>query len=126
MARVKIKELRLNHFRAFDNACLELDNELTVIIGRNGSGKSTLMDAFEFIRSAVSDNLDTAIDRQGGLQGIRERQSGKARRFDVSLAVILDVEDVGVERVLYGFKLGSYGNEEFVVKNEMLLTNSAW
>ncbi len=128
MARVKIKELRLNHFRAFENACLELDDELTVIVGRNGSGKSTLMDAFEFLRSAVSDNLDTAIDRQGGLQGIRQRQSGKARRFDVSLAVVLDVEEKDVERhqVLYGFKLGAYGNEGFAVKNEMLLTNSEW
>jgi predicted ATPase len=128
MARVKIKELRLSHFRAFENACLELDDKLTVIVGRNGSGKSTLMDAFEFLRSAVSDNLDTAIDRQGGLQGIRQRQSGKARRFDVSLAVVLDVEEKDIERhqVLYGFKLGAYGNEGFGVKNEMLLTNTGW
>ncbi len=128
MARVKIKELRLGHFRAFEDARLELDEELTVIIGRNGSGKSTLMDAFEFIRSAVSDNLGTAIDRQGGLQGIRQRQSGKARRFDVSLAVVLDVEEEGGghHQVLYGFKLGANANEEFAVKNEQLLTNNGW
>jgi predicted ATP-binding protein involved in virulence len=54
---VKIKELRLQHFRAFTNARFVLDDQLTVVIGRNGSGKSTLMDAFDVTVQTYGKNL---------------------------------------------------------------------
>ena len=40
--RVRIQELRLEGFRAFESARLSLD-DLTVLVGRNGAGKSTLL-----------------------------------------------------------------------------------
>jgi len=63
--RVRIEELRLRGFRAFENARLTLD-DLTVLVGRNGAGKSTILDAFEFVREALSDSLENALERRGG------------------------------------------------------------
>jgi AAA15 family ATPase/GTPase len=56
MKSVRIKELRLRHYRAFSDARLLLD-DITFLVGRNGAGKSTLMDGLSFLSEAVTDSL---------------------------------------------------------------------
>lgn len=41
---MKIKNLRLQNFRRFDDFELEFDSQLTVLVGRNGAGKSSILD----------------------------------------------------------------------------------
>ncbi len=83
MAKVKIEELRLRNFRAFKNARFMLDDELTVLIGRNGSGKSTIMEAFDFVRDALTEGLSVALERRGGdvVAQSSARQPGTLIRF---------------------------------------------
>jgi predicted ATPase len=117
MDQVKIREVRLRHYRAFSNARWSLD-KITFLVGRNGAGKSTLMDALSFISEAVTDSLSTALERRGNLEGIRLRQPGMGRRYDVSLAVVLELAG---RDVLYGFRLGTDATKaSYVVKNEFL------
>jgi predicted ATPase len=125
---VKIKELRLQHFRAFTNARFVLDDQLTVVIGRNGSGKSTLMDAFDFIRSALTDSLVTAIERRGGRVAISQRLTNSLESQgsqSISLDLILEIEGCTVS---YGFKLrSSAGSDDEVgtiLEEETLLTST--
>ena len=72
--RVIVEELRLRNFRAFENARLEL-SDLTFLVGRNGAGKSSLLDAMDLLREAVSDSLENALDRRGGLQKVQRAES---------------------------------------------------
>jgi predicted ATPase len=119
---VRVRELRLRHYRAFANARLVLDN-LTFLVGRNGAGKSTLMDALSFISEAVTDSLSTALERRGNLEGIRQRQPGKGPHHDVSLAIRLDQSSIHgvISPVVYGFRLGSAPRRaSVIVKQEYL------
>jgi predicted ATPase len=118
MSHVRIKELRIRHYRAFSDARLVL-NDITFLVGRNGAGKSTLMDALSFVSEAVTDSLSTALERRGNLEGIRQRQPRQGGRYDVSLAVCLRLENDAP--VIYGFKLGTDpAKASYVVKQEVL------
>ncbi|HZI16792.1 MAG TPA: AAA family ATPase [Myxococcus sp.] len=83
---IRILELRLAGFRAFESVRLQLD-DLTVLVGRNGAGKSTLIDALEFIRDALTDSLENALTRREGLHAILHRGSKTARVLSVAITV---------------------------------------
>ncbi len=124
--RPRIRELRLRRFRAFENARLILD-DFTVIVGRNGSGKTTLMDAFAFIRDAVTDSVSTALERRGGGRPVIHRPT---RRFlDADLTTDeapRDEIEIGIDiqfpkiNVLYGFTLGVAPRSASQVYREVL------
>lgn len=104
----RIEELRIQNFRAFENARLRLD-DLTFLVGRNGAGKSSLLDALEFMREALSDNLPNALDRRDGLANIHRRSLDPGAP-PLGLAAILTTEVAGREvRLLYGFRVGGLG-----------------
>ena len=104
--RVMIEELRLQNFRAFTNARLEL-SDLTFLVGRNGAGKSSLLDAMDLLREAVSDSLENALDRRGGLQTVRSAQATRRRQLPMGIAIVLRIEFPGNQRTqaVYGFEV---------------------
>ncbi|MEK7990690.1 MAG: AAA family ATPase [Thiotrichaceae bacterium] len=53
-----IKEIRLQHWKSFEDATLYID-PLTVLIGSNASGKSNALDALVFLQRISLNNLDT-------------------------------------------------------------------
>jgi predicted ATPase len=135
--RVRIEELRLAGFRAFENARLDLD-DLTILVGRNGAGKSTIIDAFEFLRDALSDSLENALERRGGILALANKASRTKKELSIAVRVRLSPEYIdeikrdsglaygqikrGAEvEALYGFRLQPRrGGAGFVVKNEIL------
>ena len=118
MKRVKITELRLRHYRAFSDARLVL-NDMTFLVGRNGAGKSTLMDALSFLSESITDSVGTALERRGNLEGLRQRQPGKGHRFDVSIGVVLEIDNEC--RCIYGVRLGTEpARGSYLVKKEVL------
>lgn len=82
-----IKELRLRNYRSFRDARLPL-SDLTFLVGRNASGKSSLLDALDFIREALTDSLPIAIERRGGMEGLRHRLAPDGE--PVELAVVMN------------------------------------
>lgn len=117
MAKVKIKELRLRNFRAFENVRFVLDDELTVLLGRNGAGKTTIMEAFDFLRDALTEGLTTAVERRFGLVSISHPSKGKGSITELSIAVILSIDS---EEAMYGFTLNATANKTGLVKSEYL------
>ncbi len=141
-ASASIDELRLAGFRALADTRLEL-GDITVLIGRNGAGKSTLIDALEFVRDALADSLENALERRGGFASIR-RQGADANHGDVLLAVQLNIFSDDIREVaeamgepfpdvvfpipsapevpaLYGFRLAARkGGKGFIVKEEVI------
>jgi predicted ATPase len=122
MSRIVLKELRLRNYKAFADARLVLD-DVTFLVGRNGAGKSTLMDAFSFIREAVTDSLATALERRGNLAGIRQQRHRSANRVCVS--VCFEVRNSQpINRFLYGFCIDVNSESDgYEVKLEALLSN---
>ena len=104
--RVTVEELRLRNFRAFENARLEF-SDLTFLVGRNGAGKSSLLDAMDLLREAVSDSLENALDRRGGLKKIQRAKAGRGKSQPMGIAVVLRIAFPGDRRTtaLYGFEV---------------------
>lgn len=114
---VKIKELRLQNFKAFTNARFVLDDKLTVVIGRNGSGKSTLMDAFDFLNNALTDSLVNALERRGGGMNVAQRTAERNRLVEVAITVILNVDG---QSITYG--IGMRLDNSLINQNRLRVT----
>ncbi|MBS1991135.1 MAG: AAA family ATPase [Cyanobacteria bacterium SZAS LIN-3] len=124
MASRYIKEIRLRHFRSFEDARIPLDDQ-TILIGRNGSGKSTIIYAFEFLKSALAHSLSRAVEQSGGIAELRQRQNSPGIRYDISVAINLSI---GLDEFVYGFRLGSKkgldSESQWVIKEEVLKSNT--
>jgi predicted ATPase len=115
--QVTLEELRLLSFRAFGTARLRF-SDLTFLVGRNGAGKSSLLDAIELLREALSDNLENALDRRGGLLKVR-RVSAAGAAPSLGVAVVLGLHFPGGRRTraIYGFELtGAAGSAAYGVR----------
>ncbi|MFO0590901.1 MAG: AAA family ATPase [Polyangiaceae bacterium] len=99
----RIQEIRLQNFRAFEDARLTLA-DLTFLVGRNGAGKSSLLDAIELVREALTDSLPNALDRRDGLLGIKRKGAAPEDPVGVAIAMHLQV-GARMYRALYGFRL---------------------
>ena len=104
--RVTVEEIRLQRFRAFENARLVL-SDLTFLVGRNGAGKSSILDAVDLLREAVSDSLENTLDRRGGLQKVQRSKSGPGRKTPMGIAVVFRISFPGNRqtRAVYGFEI---------------------
>ncbi|OPY73254.1 MAG: recombination protein F [Syntrophorhabdus sp. PtaU1.Bin002] len=125
--RVIIEGLRLKNFRGFENVSLMM-SDLTFLIGRNGAGKSSLLDAMDLLREAVSDSLENALDRRGGLQKVQTVQPGRGKkRVAMGMALVLRIVLPGprVVRVLYGFEIKATGIRHSWHIHECLISSSA-
>ncbi|GEM_PF-5683013 len=49
---------------------------LTYLVGQNGAGKSNFLDALHFVRDALFNSLDSAINERGELNEVRRKSSG--------------------------------------------------
>lgn len=72
-----LEELRLSHFKSFEDALLPL-RDLTLLIGRNGSGKSNAIDGLQVLsklaqgddlRDAIEGNRGEGSEVRGGVRG---------------------------------------------------------
>ncbi|MGB6067050.1 MAG: AAA family ATPase [Desulfomonilaceae bacterium] len=104
--RVIVEELRLRSFRAFENARLVL-SDLTFLVGRNGAGKSSLLDTMDLLREAVSDSLENALDRRGGLKKVQRAKARLGRKPSMGIAVVFRIIFPGNRQIqaLYGFEV---------------------
>ena len=55
---MKIKSITLSNFRCFENLEIELNDNLTVIVGNNGAGKSSILDAISIAIGTFLAGLD--------------------------------------------------------------------
>lgn len=139
--QVTVEELRLLNFRAFGRARLRF-SDLTFLVGRNGAGKSSILDAVELLREAVTDNLENALDRRGGILKVRSTSAERRKvpprgqpqpepddvviiiptertAVSMGIAVILRLQLPGDRwtRAIYGFELfGDYGSASYEIR----------
>lgn len=70
-----IESIRLKNFKSFKE--MEINNlpKFCVFVGANGSGKSTIFSVFEFLKRAMSSNINAALANLGGSRGFTEVRS---------------------------------------------------
>ncbi len=78
-----ITSVRINNFRSFSDLRLDL-GPFNVFVGPNGCGKSNFVDAFRFLKQAVSTSVSAAVSRRGGWNNVRNRKY-RANRFTLEL-----------------------------------------
>ena len=75
-----IERLEVRNFRVFRKAVLSDLPRMVVVVGANGSGKSTLFDVFSFLKDAVAQDVQAAVDKRGGFGELISRdQAGPIR-----------------------------------------------
>lgn len=125
---MRLLELRLQNWRAIENARIPLE-DITVLVGRNGAGKSSILDAVEFLRESVSDNLMNALERRGGVIGVA--RLGAPADVPVGLAVRMSLELAPGRtwQALYGLQFHSYfdhnGLDQIYVRERLTLSGTA-
>ena len=65
---MKIKRLKLNHFRRFTDFELDFHPQLTVLVARNGAGKSSILDA-------VATSLGAFLTRLPKVVGLNPKET---------------------------------------------------
>ncbi len=72
---MKLEAIRLKNFKAFKDAEFKDIPKFAVIIGANGTGKSTLFELFRFLQTALTSNVNKALEDLGGFREVRSRES---------------------------------------------------
>ena len=109
-----IERLELRNYRAFRHTVFSDLPRMAVVVGANGSGKSTLFDVFGFLRDAVAENAQAAVDKRGGFGELVSRgQTGP-------IGIGIEFRESGGQLVTYELKLELDDGQVYVVKETLL------
>ena len=110
---MRIERLEIRNYRVFRHAVLSDLPRMAVVVGANGSGKSTLFDVFSFLKDAVAQDVDAAVDKRGGLRELVSRDQAEPIGFK------LELRDDSGQLATYELEIG-IGGESAVVAREVL------
>ena len=112
---MRLKTVRIQHYKSLDNVTVDLHPGITVIVGPNGVGKSNFVDVLRFLHDAVASNLDDAIRKREGI--VRLLQYYKTRPSDIYLNFTFKDDR---EEFEYYLRLGGKGNGDWYIVKESL------
>jgi len=114
---MKIESISLKKFKTFKSAELKNIPQMCVIVGANGSGKSSLFDVFGFLKEAMKDNVQQALNKRGGFKEVVSRGQ-ENEEIELSIQFRLPIADVQ-RRVTYQLQI-ILKNKQPVIKREIL------
>lgn len=115
MSDVFIQRVRARNFKSIA-ACDVGLGPLTYLVGPNGSGKSNLLDVMHFVKDALQNSLENALQTRGGLSEVRRRSGGHPTHFGIRLDFKLPDGRSGS----YAFNVGARPAGGFEVQREEL------
>ncbi len=110
---MRIERLEIRNYRVFRHAVLKDLPRMAVVVGANGSGKSTLFDVLSFLKDAVAQDVDAAVDKRGGFRELMSRDQAEP------IGIKLNLRDNGGRLITYELEIG-IGGESAVVVREVL------
>ena len=84
-----IKLLSLKNFRSIENAEIDFDTPLKVLIGENGTGKTNVLLALRFISNCIRINPLRAIQKAGGIDQVFRIEEERTRECFFSILLKL-------------------------------------
>ena len=114
----RIESIRVRNFRLLRDVHLKKLSSLAVFVGENGTGKSTFFRVFGFLKSALKNNVDIALQEIGGYQEA-------AGRGHTDEPIIIELQfKVPIaskkRRVTYYLKIGKAKDKKPVILREYL------
>lgn len=116
----RITRVWARNFRSIADVSLELD-PLTILVGPNASGKSNLLDVLRFIKDALRFDLEVAVSRRQGMEGVvRHEAGGGCSDVEMGVAAVVHSRyaESGYYSVEYGFAITSIGSGGYRVSKE--------
>jgi predicted ATPase len=116
-----IETIRVKNFKALRD--VELNNlpAYCVFVGRNGTGKTTLFRVFAFLKNCLAKNVRTALNAEGGRNGLREVLSRGHEKEDLEIEIQFRLEIAKVPRlVTYKLVIGHHRKKGVIVRREIL------
>jgi len=110
--------VKLKNYKSIAACDVQL-GPLTFLVGPNGSGKSNFLDALHFVRDALMDSLDSALNWRGGLNQVRRRPSEHSTHFGFRLEFQLASGETGY----YAFNVGARSAGGYEVQREECALN---
>ena len=117
MKTARIESIRLKNFRTFKDVELKDIPPYCVFVGANGSGKTTLFSVFNFLKTAMEQNVTSALGELGGGHGLKDVRT-RGESGDIEIEVKFRVPDID-RRVTYLLVISEENNRP-VVKQERL------
>ncbi|WP_437945344.1 N-6 DNA methylase [Sorangium sp. So ce296] len=114
------RRVELRNYRSIAEASVDLA-PFTVLVGPNGSGKSNFADALVFA-SEVAIDAATAVERRGGIAGIRRWQPEEDEQADVVVDIRAAMSRVALETdyLRHQFTVRAKGNGAWAFRSETI------
>lgn len=112
---MRLTELNISHYKSVESVDLQDISPITVLVGCNGAGKSNVVDVLRFLRDAVTQGLDHAVSKRGGIGLIRQYSPSKPYR--ITLQFRFHDEELAA-LVSYELALTSLRDGDFRVERE--------
>ncbi len=108
-----IKQVRILNYKSIGQLSVNLE-PFTVLVGPNGSGKSNFIDALAFVKDCLSDSLESAFRKRGGIGAVRRRSAGHPTNIEIGI-----IMDLGNSLLAsYSFKISAMFKKNFEVAFE--------
>jgi predicted ATPase len=118
---MNIETIRVKNFKALRNVEIKNIPPYCVFVGRNGTGKTTLFRVFAFLKNCLAKNVRTALNLEGGRNGLKEVLSRGHETEDLEIEIQFRLEIAGTARlVTYRLEIGDVPNQGAIVKREIL------
>ena len=114
---MKIESIRLKNFKMFRDVEISDIPSLAVFVGANGCGKTTLFDVFSFLRDALTHNVQVALNKRGGFDEVRTRDSNDAIEIELQFCLKIARRK---RLATYGLHIGQDENKAALIEREFL------
>lgn len=112
-AQPHLQRVTLRHYKSIQEAVVDLDR-LTLLVGPNGAGKSNFLDALVFIHDCVTESVQHAFSRRGGISAVRRHSAGHPTNVGLGLQISL----ADGRTADYRFDIAARKGEAFAVVRE--------
>lgn len=109
-------KFHVEHYKSLNDITLDLAKDVTVVVGPNGVGKSNFVDALQFLKDAVCENLERAVSQREGIGRLLQTYKTKPYR----IAIRCDMHDGSS----YAVKLKAEGTADYAVVSEERISSS--
>ena len=100
---MRIKCIEVENFKCFDHLNMEL-NDFNVLIGKNASGKSNVINILKFVKDILSEDLEDAIDLQGGISYLYNSKNKSSKNIKINISF-----DFSKEMIINRFPFLAHG-----------------
>ncbi len=108
-----LKQVQIKNYLSFTEETVDL-GPLTVLVGANGSGKSNFIDILRFVRDALTQGLDPAVSRRGGIENLLHRSAEGNRSSVLEINFQAEIDNFFSANYLLELNRGTVGDYRII------------